>query len=222
MIHRIILLIACALIAVPSFSQYSPESEFHKWGVSAHLGANTVSTNSSNASFLNYNWSLGVIRNFKTKSDVFRHYLKFKAQAFNEKLSNLPYYSLDANDNLVASTYTSKSFYSMIYVGWGTKYVLATKSKAFSIRGGLGFNYMLPARYTSIHSDGSPKGTQSYGRPYNFFFTRPEIAVGLGYKLNLGNSEMILSPFYSYNFTIRYLNLVPSFHTAGIEIIYNF
>ncbi len=204
------------------FAQNASESVFHKWGISAHIGANTVSTNSSHASFLNANWSLGVVRNLQMANQSFKHRVKLKIQAFNEKLSNLPYYSLDQNDNLLSSTYTSKSFYSMVYLGWGVDYILPIKSKALSIRGDVGFNYLLPARYSSIYTDGSPKGTQSYGRPYNFFLTRPEISIGLGYKLKLGDKQLIIAPFYSYNFTIQYLNLVPSFHTAGLQTTLNF
>lgn len=214
-------LLFLALMSGAVFSQEPAESK-HKWGISAHIGANTVSTNSSHASFLNVNGSVGVLRHLRSENLSFDHHLKFKAQAFNEKLTNLPFYSLNENDELVSSTYTSKGLYSMIYVGWGISYPLPTKSNKLAIRGDAGFNYLLPARYVSTYSNGSPKGTQMYGRPFNFLLTRPEISVGMGYTLNMGKSELILAPFYSYNFTIHYLNLVPSFHTVGIETVLNF
>ena len=217
-----ILLTSSLLLLKFSFSQELNTSDFNKWAISAHLGVNTTSTNSSNASFLSYNWSLGVLRNIETEKAVFSHHVKVKAQVFNEKLENLPFYELDSDNNLVSSTYTSKGMHSMIYLGWGIGYTLPFKSQAFLLKADLGFNYLLPSRYTSSYSNGNAKGSQSYRRPNNFFFARPEVSVGFGYKLNLGSNELIIAPFYSYNFTIQFLNLVPSFHTVGLETTFNF
>lgn len=164
---------------------------------------------------------MGFLRNFKTSKKSTDYYLKVKTHAFNETLKNMPYFELDENNNLISSTYTCKSMHSMLYLGWGVRYTLPLKSEKLSIRGDLGFNLLLPSRYASTYSNGNPKGIQYYRRPNNYFFTRPEASIGIGYKVNIGNHELTFTPLYSYNFTIKYLNLVPSFHTIGIETTLN-
>lgn len=205
-----------------STGQEINDSLTQKWAVTAHVGMNTTSTNSSYASKIGYNWSVGISRNFIKKQRSFDHHLKLKAQAFTETLKDLPFYSLNSENQLVTSSYTSKGFYSMIYLGWGLEYSLPFKSKKIIIGGDIGFNYLLPARYKSIYSSGITKGVQTYRRPFNFLIFRPEISLKAGYKLELGKHDLILSPFYSYNFTYQYLNLVPTFHTFGFETTLKF
>ncbi len=188
-----------------------------KWGTSVSIGLNTTSTKSTYVSPVDYNWSVGVIRYLKKKSRL-QHSLHLKLNTFNETLKKLPYYKLDQNGILNESTYSSKGIYRMIYLGWNLQMDL--QSKPIFLHGGLGFNYMLPAKYKNKFASGT--GVQTYGRPFNLVITRPEISLGVGFKKNLGTSQLVVKTIYSYNFTFGYLNLVPSFHSFGIETIFNF
>jgi len=188
----------------------------HQWGISVSAGLNSTSTKSSYANPLAFNWSVGVVRNIERK--WLDHVLQFKYSVFKETFKDLPYYYLNDNQVLIKDNFKQTNSYSMLFLGWaGRRYF---GSSGLFVQGGLGFNFMLPARYKRKFS--SQKGKQNYWRPNNFFVTRPEISLGLGLKKSIGTKELVIKPIYIYNFTFNYLNLVPSFHSFGVETTLNF
>ena len=212
-IIKIILVIS--IYSSPFFSQ-KESIDINKWGITGGIGINTTSTNSKNTSLLNYNLSLGGIRTLKVKGKV-THSLHLKYSVFKESIKGLNYYYLTDNNILMSEKYNQKNSYSMVYLGYNTKYDV---NRSVFLQGAVGFNYMLPAKY--IRSIGKKIGVQKYGRPFNFFFTRPELSIALGFRKKLGEKTIEIKPIYSYNFTIKYLNLVPTFHSLGIETSFYF
>ena len=66
--RKIILIVGVIFMIAPHL--IAQESDKSNWGVSVHIGTNTTSTNSSHASLLSYNWSIGVRRNITTEKTL--------------------------------------------------------------------------------------------------------------------------------------------------------
>jgi hypothetical protein len=188
-----------------------------KWGVTAGIGLNTTSTKSNAVNPIDLNWSIGVIRHFNLESKI-NHGIHFKFSMYKESFKDLNYYYLNNEGVLVNEKYKQKNSYPMLYLGYNIRYNL--KKEAVFLQGSAGFNYMLPAKYKRVFSNKT--GTQRYGRPNNLYVIRPELSLGIGLKKTIGNLELEIIPTYAYNFTIKYLNLIPSFHSFGIQTHLNF
>lgn len=210
------LILITLILPISLVAQEDNNSKFNQWAITGGLGVNTTSTNSKNASFLNYNWSFGVTKILKVKEKT-AHSLHLRYTVFKESLKNLDYYYLDKNNTLINEKYNQRNSYSMIYLGYNMKHEI---SQCAFIQGAVGFNYMLPAKYKRTST--TKTGTQRFGRPYNFYITRPELSIGIGFKEPFGINNLEIKPIYSYNFTIRRLNLVPTFHSLGIETSFYF
>lgn len=213
----ILLILIIPICSAPLLAQENTSPiETKKWAITGGVGLNTTSTNSKNASLLNYNWSFGVARTLKVKAKT-THSLHLKFLTFRESLKNLNYYYLDNNNALINEKYNQINSYAMVYLGYNIKYDI---NQHMFLQGAIGFNYMLPAKYKRTST--TKNGTQKFGRPSNFYITRPELSLGIGFKEPFGINNLEIKPIYSYNFTIRRLNLVPTFHSLGIETSFYF
>ena len=214
-ITLLLFLFSCFVPLAQAQEDHASEGSSH-WGLTAGLGQNTSSTDSKYASFSAFHWSLGLKRSWGEAPRLHTLYIKY--QVFGESFNKLPYYALDANQNVVASEYKQRNRYGMLYIGWHERFSIRDNLPFVEV--GAGFNYMLPARYRRILSEGT--GKQSYGRPNNFFVTRPQLSLGLGFAMGEGPHQVVLKPTYTYNFTFKHLNLVPTFHAFSLEATYNF
>ncbi len=204
--------IICMLFAFhPVHSQNTDEKQ-SAWEIQASAGYTWSSSQSNYLSKFNYNWHIEA-KKWLNEGPLI-HGPKFRFSVFQEKYTNLPYYSLSNNQVIQTTSYSEKDSYKMIQLGWATRYHLP--EKALFLEAGLGFNYLLPVKYERIFEDG--RGVQRYGRPNNWLFSRSEVSLGLGWALPMGEKSLIIKPEFSYNFTFRHLNLVPSFYNANLVI----
>lgn len=215
----------CLLLSLKTgYSQEKPEEvntlEIKKayWSYRIGLGLNTTSRDSKHVGFIAPNYSLGAIRNLRSKR-ILQHAIEFKLSLFQERFSGIPFYQLNESNTLVSSTMKQTNSFPMFYTGWLTKYWL--KENKMFVQGGLGFNYMFLSTYKRKFSDGSSGKLNVIIPPGNWFVTRPEVSIGVGFKKEFNKFDLTFKPTYRYNFTTGNLNLIPSFHAISLITVFS-
>ncbi len=212
-------LLTCAIAVCSICTVLSQEDlDSLKWSISAEIGLNASSTNSNYLSFVSPNYSLGLVKSWK-REGPFQHGMQLKISVFTETLKNIPYYSLNSDQQLTSTTFTQKNSYPMLSIGWTPRYFL--KAEKVFVQGSLGFNFIFHAKYRRKLDSGTSKLSLPIP-PKNFLFNRPDVSLGIGFQRNIKKYPIYFVPKYHYNFTIGTGNLIPSFYSFSIEIIYKF
>jgi hypothetical protein len=185
--------------------------------ITAEIGMGTTSTNSDYVNALAPNYALGWLREWPSQTK-FKQAFQFKLNLFTENFKDLPYYFLEG-DIVKSKIYKQTNTFSMIYMGWQSKYEL--KEGQYFVQAGVGFNYVLLSYYKRKFNDGKGKNPLLFP-PSNYFFNRPELSLGFGINLELNRSVLSIVPKYTYNFIIGRSNFVPEVHALRIEISYQY
>ncbi len=216
--NRRLLIVVCTLfLAINTFAQNDSIIN-SKWGITAEIGVAMSSTNSDYNSLLSPNFSIGVVRNFAPK-EKFSSALQFKLSVFTEKFKDLPYFYLNEAQVLTTLAYNQINTYTMLYFGYSANYYL--KPDKYFVNGSIGVNFIpFTMQNRKINNDNGSGRYYFPLPPMNIMINRPELALGFGIKKKFGDTEMYFIPKYIYNFTIGSKNLVPSFGSLSLEIIY--
>lgn len=204
-----------------NWAQEKNDSNIKKntWSYTLGLGMNTTSRDTKHASLITPNFSFGVIRNFHSEK-LLHHGLQVKLSFYRESLKQVPFYKLNAANILESTTMSQTNTHPMLYVGWLSKYMIK-KEKVF-IQAGLGFNFMFLSTYKRKFEDGTTGVVRVIWPPKDFFVTRPELSLGVGFIKKFSKVEFTFKPNYAYNFTIGNLNLIPSFHSLSLDTFIKF
>ena len=189
-----------------------------KWSLSAEIGLSTNSTKSDYSRLTAPNYSIGIIRKL-TENQRFATSLQAKISVYTEVFNDLPYYYLDGEQNLISKPFSQVNSYSMIYIGYSARYFISPDK--YFINAAAGFNFIPISIHNRKIDNGNGSGKYYFPiPPMNIFVNRPELSLGFGFKKTFGTAEFYFIPKYMYNFTIGSKNLIPSFSSVSLEIIY--
>jgi hypothetical protein len=163
------------------------------WGITAEIGVNSNRHNSAFAS-LSPNYALGFMKSI-SKKVRYEHFILFKFSLLNENLNNVPSSFINSSGAYVTESIKQKTTYPLLFLGWRVNRKLNEK---LFLNAGLGFNYKLKSTFSTTSS----LGTESITLPKsgkNFFFSNPEISLGLGYKIKWSNIIVNVIPRYRLN-----------------------
>jgi len=189
------------------------------WNYTLGLGMNTTSRDTKYAIFLTPNLSIGLIKNYASAKSL-KHALQLKFSFYRETLKDVPFYQLDKTNVLESLTLKQVNTHPMLYVGWLSKYMI--KEEKLFVQAGAGFNFLFMSTYKRKFSDGTKGTLRVPFPPKDFFFTRPEVSIGVGFIKKIGGLELTFKPTYAYNFTIGKLNLIPTFNSIALDIFIKF
>jgi len=189
------------------------------WNYTLSLGANTTSRDTKYATLLTPNLSIGVIKNYASAKPL-KHALQLKFSFNRETLKDVPFYQLDQTNVLEKLTMSQVNTHPMLYVGWLSKYMI--KEEKLFVQAGAGFNFLFMSTYKRKFSDGTKGIIRVPFLPKDYFLTRPEVSIGVGFIKKIGDLELTFKPTYAYNFTLGKLNLIPTFNSIALDLFIKF
>lgn len=188
-------ILAIFISAYFSLVGIAQEANFWKkgWGVTAEYGINSNRHNSAFAS-LSPNYSIGVLK-IISNNEKYENFIQLQFNVLNERLKNVPSSFINSDGAFASELIKQKTMYPLLFLGWRLNKKL---NKQLFLNVGLGFNY----KFSSIFYSTNSQGTEKVNLPKsgkNFFFSNPELAIGIGYIVKVDEVVINLIPRYRLN-----------------------